>query len=242
MDSKDFSAYLERYTRGEWRAPIFRDIILNDAVPFGPECVIADIGCGSGFDGDRRLQTSIAAVARQYIGIEPNTEIALGSEFTKVYRCPLEVAPISDATVDLAFAVMVLEHLQSPQAFWDKAQAILRPGGIFWGFTMDSRHWFSTVSRLAEFVRFKDPYLRLLHGKRGVDRYDNYPVFYRSNSPEQLERLTSAFRSRVFLNFRRTGQLDYYFPRGLRWLGRGLERIAPGREGSGTILAVRVAR
>lgn len=242
MKSEGFCTYLERYRRGEWRAVVFRDMILSDAAIFGPECTIADIGCGSGFDGDHRLQISIAAAAGKYIGIEPSTERVLGSEFTTVYRCPLEVAPIPDASVDVAFAVMVLEHLEFPQAFWDKVHAILRPGGIFWGFTMDSRHWFTTVSRLAESMHIKDLYLHLLYGERGVDRYENYPTFYRSNSPRQLEPLTKAFHSRLFLNLRATGQLDYYFPNRLQWLARYLERIFPGREDSGTLLAVRVER
>lgn len=242
MQSENFCTYMERYRCGEWRAKIFRDMILNDAAAFGPDCVIADIGCGSGFAGDRHLQASIAAVAGQYVGIEPDIDVALGPEFTTVYRCPFETAPIPDATIDVAFAVMVLEHLEFPEIFWNKVLSVLRLGGVFWGFTMDSRHGFTKVSRLVEAMHFKDIYLRLLHGKRGEERYENYPTFYRSNSPEQLEPLTRAFRSRAFLNFHKIGQLDFYYPRGLRWIGRGLDRIASLRGQPGTILAVRVVR
>jgi SAM-dependent methyltransferase len=203
---------------------------------------LLDIGCGKGFDGDLRLQASLADTAREYIGIEPDPEIPLAPFFTSSHRCLFEEAAIPGNSIDVAFAVMVLEHLSSPQAFWDKLRLVLRQGGVFWGFTMDARHWFVRASRLAQRLKVKDWYLNRLHGNRGEERYENYPVHYRSNTPAQFEQLAASFRSCTVFTLGRVGQLDYYFPKGFKWVGRGIDRLDRWRKKPGSLLAVRVVK
>jgi SAM-dependent methyltransferase len=240
-----WSAYTRRYASGEWRAPIFRDLILADARamanPRG-ELTFLDIGCGGGFDGDVALQRSLAEAATRYIGIEPDPEIELSDVFTTTHRCLFEDAPIEDGSVDIAFAVMVLEHIGDPQAFWSKLHRILRKGGCFWGLTVDARHWFVLMSTLMEKLRIKDAYLDNLHGRRGEERYENYRVFYRANTPRQIARFTSNFSASTVLNFQRVGQLDFYIPGRLRWLGRLMDSLAIGAGLPGAVMAVRVEK
>src|SRR5262245_46372604 len=112
--------YVERYRSGECRDRIMHDMILEDARRMRPPLTLLDIGCGKGFDGDVPLQHSLAAAAGRYIGIEPDTNVAPADCFTEVHRCFLEDAPIAPGSVDVAFAIMVLEHLEAPQRFWDK--------------------------------------------------------------------------------------------------------------------------
>jgi hypothetical protein len=88
----------------------------------------------------------------------------------------------------------------------------------------------------------KDLYLGLLRGRRGLDRYANYPTFYRSNSPAQIERCAHGFRSLEFVNFQRVGQLNYYLPRLLRPVGWGLDRLEMALSLPGTILSVRAVK
>jgi SAM-dependent methyltransferase len=240
----DWAPFVERYRRGEWRAPIFADIILTEMRRLGPPhtLTLLDIGCGKGFDDDRRLQAKIAVEAGQYLGVEPDERIAPNPLFHHFYSCRFEEAPLGPGSVDLAFAVMVLEHLEFPDRFWSHLHRILREGGAFWGFTMDARHWFAKASSLTKKLGIKEWYLNWLHGRKGEERYENYPVYYRSNTPEQIQRWTPAFRSRTFLNFNRIGQLDYYFPASLRWIGRGMDRYWLDRGLPGPILAVRVEK
>jgi len=236
--------YLRRYRDGEWRALVFRDLILSEARRLGPDGTLAllDIGCGSGFDNDPRIQKALAEAAGRYIGVEPDARCTLEPVFSAAHRCPLERAPIETGSIDLAFAVMMLEHCEDPQSFWDRVHAILRPGGVFWGITMDARHWFVGASRLAGRLRLKNWYLRALHGGPADEAYENYRTFYRTNTPDQIARLTTRFSERTILNFRKVGQCDYYFPSRLRWLGRGLDRLAIRRDRPGMILAVRVVK
>jgi SAM-dependent methyltransferase len=237
--------YLQRFMDREWRARIFRDMVLADAGALESErgkLAILDIGCGGGFHSDAGLQESIARVAGRYIGVEPDTQIELGRFFDATHRCRFEDAGIEPGSIDLAFAVMVLEHLEDPGEFWDKVHRSLSPGGVFWAFTVDARHWFVAASKLTERLGVKDIYLDLLHGKRGEERYENYETHYRTNTPAQVAGLVKSFSNCTVLNFRQVGQLDYYFPKPLRWTGRIIDRLAMRMDWPGSVLAVRVEK
>jgi SAM-dependent methyltransferase len=239
---KRWAPFVERYRRGEWRDRILHDLILEDAGRRGDGLTFLDIGCGRGFGGDLGLQQSLARAAGHYVGIEPDPEMNPGPHISERHCCFFEDAPLGAGSVDVAFANMVLEHLAEPGRFWDKLYDVLRDGGVFWGLTMDARHWFCLASRWAERLKVKDLYLTALRGQRGAARYENYPVFYRSNSPEQIARYTGRFRSCECLNLGRIGQCDYYVPRLLRPLTNWLDRRALRRGRPGTVLAVRVEK
>lgn len=237
-----WQVYTERYRAGEWRAPIFLDMVLEDARSFPHKPVLLDIGCGGGFDGERDFQQRLSAHASRYIGIEPDPDIPLAPCFSETYRCLFEDAPLAPGSIDLAFAVMVLEHLENPQRFWDRLYEVLADGGIFWGFTVDARHWFSWVSLWLKRLRLTDFYLDWLRGRRGVDRYHNYPVHYRANSPELVLPCTGRFAERDFINFQKIGQLNYYLPRWLRPVGAMIDRRLMAQKKPGAILAMRLVK
>lgn len=242
MQDDPWGSYVERYHRGEWRARIFRDMVLAEIGLLGRPATVLDVGCGRGFDDDLRLQEQIAAAATRYIGIEPDPTVPAGSYVHEVHRCTLEDAPVEPGSIDVALAVMVLEHVPDPGPFWNKLHEVLRDGGVFWGFTTDARHIFCVLSRWTARLRVKDLYLDLLHGRRGAERYENYPVHYRCNTPEHVIQDTRAFQDCAFINFSRVGQLDYYLPRPLRPLGRWADRRATRRRGPGTLLAIRLVK
>jgi SAM-dependent methyltransferase len=235
--------FQERYRRGEWRTPIFRDMILTDVRRLRPGPTLLDIGCGNGFDGATDLQRELARNAGEYFGLEPDPAITLGTPFTRTFRCRFEDAPLPPGSVDLAFAVMVLEHLAEPKCFWDRLHGVLRPGGIFWGFTVDARHWFCQASLWLKRLRVKDLYLhRLLRHELGDADYQNYPVFYRANCPHHVLPHVRRFARCDFISFTRVGQLNYYLPRFLHRVSAGLDRSLMARGKPGAILAIRLAR
>jgi SAM-dependent methyltransferase len=243
MDMNNWTPYLQRYQGGEWRTPIFRDLLLQELHRLPSRPTLLDIGCGAGFDGDLEMQHELAGAAGEYLGIEPDPAVPLGAHFTRTWRCRFEEAPIPPASVDLAFAVMVLEHLTTPRQFWDRLWEVLRPGGIFWGFTVDARHWFCQASLLLKKLRIKDLYLhRLLQHQEGETDYNNYPVYYRANSPDQVLPLVKRFARCDFLNFVRVGQLDYYLPRFLHGVNARLDCSLMARGKPGAILAIRLAK
>lgn len=237
-----WSKYIERYRNGEWRSPIFHDMILDDAVRFDECGTFLDIGCGRGFDDNTKLQKSLIESCGKYIGIEPDSDIRLIPELYEVHRCTFDEAPIEPSSIHIAFAVMVLEHIPDPEAFFSKLRKILVPGGIFWGFTVDSRHYFTTLSRMAERLRFKNLYLNLVHGKQGLGRYENYPTHYLANSPERIGKQAREFSKIDFVSFSRVGQLDFYFPEWLRPLAHTIDRKMIDSGKPGLTLAVRVEK
>ena len=237
--------FVERYAKGSWRAPIFRDMLLEEARAFkerGSAPVMLDIGCGRGFDDDPGLQQSLALAAGSYLGVEPDPDIALKELFSRVWRSPLEEADIAPESVDIAFAVMVLEHIARPRLFWDRLRDILKPGGVFWGFTVDARHPFVLVSRCMERLRLKERYLSKLRGGTSEERYENYPVFYRTNTPAAVRSFTRGFTEVYFPPLKRVERFDYYLPGPLRPLASLYSRCGAALNLPSSILAVRVEK
>jgi SAM-dependent methyltransferase len=235
--------YVRRYRdNDECRATIFRDMILDDASTRGSDLTFLDTGCGRGFDGDRGLQRELAKSAGQYIGTEPDPDIELGDYFTQVHRTALEDAPIERGSIDIAFAIMVLEHLSDPQPFWDGLWDALAPGGVFWGLTVDGRHPFCLGSLWMQRLGLKALYLNGVLGERGMDHYENYPVFYRCNTPAQIEGFARRFTSCDFVNFARVGQLNPYYPKAFHGLASAVDRRLIRHIKVGTLLAVRAEK
>ena len=56
---------------------------------------------------------------------------------------------------------------RNPRRFWDKLYEVLKDNGVFWGLTVDGRHWFRRASLWAERLKIKDRYLNYRFGARG---------------------------------------------------------------------------
>jgi SAM-dependent methyltransferase len=238
-----WAVYLERYRAGEWRDRIFRDMILADARRLSPKPTILDIGCGDGFDGDVPLQRSLAQASARFIGVEPDPAVPLGDYFTETHPCPFEQANLAAGSIDVAYAVMVLEHLDHPQGFWDKLHEVLAVGGVFWGLTIDARHPFSRLSLWADRLRIKNFYLDSALGTApDKARYKNYPTYYRSNTPRQIAQFARAFRSCECANFSRVGQCSAYLPTWLKTVAERMDRFSIRSGWPGTLLVNRAIK
>ncbi|QGJ70298.1 Class I SAM-dependent methyltransferase [Planctomycetales bacterium 10988] len=232
----------EKYQQGASRRELFADCVAESIRAFPEPPTVLDIGCGLGFDGSRKIQEELAKISGKYWGLEPDPEIAAPEYFDTWHPYLLEEAPLEKNSVQVAFSVFVLEHVEDANRFWQKIYDTLSPGGVFWGFTVDARHYFRRASQMLESCGFKDWYLTRLKGKRGEDRYANYPTWYRANSPQQLARDASMFSQLDWGSLHRVGQLDFYFPKKLRFASHLLDRVtlATGRPGS--IFVVRLQK
>jgi SAM-dependent methyltransferase len=218
-------------------------MILTDVRRFGPRPTILDIGCGGGLDGSLPLQQSLAEAAGRFIGIEPDPDVCLGDHFTESHRCLLEGCPLEPGSVDVAYAVMVLEHLPHPQAFWDKLHEVLADGGVFWGMTVDARHLFCRLSLWAGRLQIKELYLKRVLGETPEEgRYRNYRTYYRCNTPRQISRLALGFRCLECVNFSRVGQWGAYLPRPLRPISDWIDRRAIRKGRPGSLLIIRAEK
>lgn len=238
----EMAPHVQAYRQGRWRALILSELILDEMRCIGSSPTVLDIGCGKGFDDSPELQSRIAASAGRYIGVEPDTTIECRSCVTTVHRCCLEDAPIEPGSIQVAFAVMVLEHVTNPGPFFYKLHSVLASNGVFWGLTVDARHWFRYASRLFETLRIKNWYLDQVAGKVCQGRYVNYPTAYRANSPRQIGRLARGFSSAEFVSLDKIGQLAPYLPRPLQPPAALLDRLTAWLELPGAVLACRLVR
>jgi len=234
--------YQRRWHQGTYRATFFRDMVLSELRRRGPNVVLLDVGCGHRFDGEPGLQDSLAKSADQYLGIEPDASVPVADCFTRVHRCTLEEAPITAASIDVAFAVFVIEHLSHPAAFFERLFEILVPGGVFWGFTIDSRHYFALVSRISEVLGVKGWWLKRVGVAESFRCGNHYRTFYRANTPRTLRRCAMQFRSVRLMNLHQTGQLDAYLPRWAHSASHGLDWIWAALGFPGPMLVVRLEK
>jgi len=242
LSSIPYADLIERYRRGEWRTPIFRDLILTDIVKRKP-AVVLDIGCGSGFDGEPAISKFLADHSCRYIGIEPDESVAKPDFVTEMHRSIFESAAIQPASVDVAFAVMVLEHIKTPKLFMAAVSRVLKPGGVFWGFTVHSRHWFSKISQIMEWLSLKNVYLNQRFGPIGAGaRYENYPTFYRLNREEDFRNCANDFSQSEIYALDRAGQAISYFPQFLKPLARFCDGVVCRMANPGALLIVRLGK
>jgi SAM-dependent methyltransferase len=207
-----------------------------------PPVTILDIGCGGGFHHRTDLQTNIGERCQHFLGIEPDPSAKINPRFESIHQGEFKNTKIADRSVDIAYAVMVLEHVERPQEFFGELARVMAPGGTFFGFTVDARHWFSRASTLLERTHLKDAYLYMLQGERGVERYKNFPTAYLCNTPKDLERSLGQHFEVDCISLHKIGQLDYYFPKVLHGLGHLLDRVSVNGPFNGSCLAVRAQR
>ena len=229
-----------QFAGGVWRAVIFRDLILREVRRRTGPVTLLDIGCGSGFDDSPELQKSLMAAADRYVGVEPDLSTPV-QDGIEVHRTSMEEARIEDSSIDVAYAVMVLEHLQDPKIFFDKLHQVLKPGGVFLGFTPNKRHYFVALSTLGERLGVKDLYLRLLRPDKN-ERYVNFPTHYRCNSKADLEAVTCNFSDIRVFALNRIGVLDYYLPKFARPIGSAFDHAWTAAGMPGSLMVCRIEK
>jgi SAM-dependent methyltransferase len=179
---------------------------------------VLDIGCGSA------LPKALSGLQGRFgilDGVDPDPGMVRHPLLRRGWNSCFESAEIPEASYDLAYAYNVLEHLADPRPFFRKLHQVLKPGGVCWALTPNAAHPFAVLSRLIEVIGLKGFTRRRL----GVDQssgemmVNDYPAYYRCNSPGALSRVVSDLGfSHVTFYFHRCVQWDSYFPRFLRWL------------------------
>lgn len=104
---------------------------LSPLLPRG--LTVADVGTGTG-----GMLPYLAEIAERIVAVDLSTEMlrrararakALGLTGIELVKGDLESLPLADASVDAAFAVLVLHHASKPKAAAEELARITRPGG-----------------------------------------------------------------------------------------------------------------
>ena len=200
--------------------------MIQDAMLLFDKPTVLDVGCGHGIAGSISLQSEIARAANQMWGCEPDTSIQCGNYFHQVFPNTLEGSTIPPNSVHVAYSFFVIEHIAEPAGFFNKIHECLVEGGIFLGVTDHRWSFFSTMSQIMEWTRLKELYLNRLRGKRGEERYENYPTYYRANTVGAVKHYAPLFSKHYFAQWHRYGSMDYYLPKVLRPLGWGVDALS----------------
>lgn len=233
--------YLARFQSGTWRAPVFRDMVMADIEAAGPAPTVLDIGCGRGFDDAPSLQAEIATASHHFIGVEPDPEVEPPTVCHAFHGCPLEDADIAPGTVDVAYCVFVIEHLETPAAFFNAVERVLKPGGVFWVFTVDARSHFAKLSHAMGKAAIKDRYLDIMFGKR-QERHRNYPTYYAANTPDAISRAASQFSFIDVHSLHHVGIVDAVVPKPARPLWHVIDRATLKKGWPGANLVARLVK
>lgn len=201
------------------RQRLFAELIAGELKMRSTPTRVLDIGCGTGLGtgGDRvECLALIRQAATELWGVEPDP--AINPEhglLDHLIHALLEDADLPEHYFDVAYAFLVMEHVQQPDRFLHALYRCLKPGGVFVFLTLNSRHYFTRIAKLSKQIRVDEWLLRQLRPAE-IDDY-HYPVAYRFNNPRAIERMGQAngFPCSEFV-FQETNSPQPYFPGPLR--------------------------
>lgn len=175
-----------------------------------------DVGCGSGMARDPAYTRRVRGAVEEMVGVEPDPAARATQDlFDRIHRTRLEEAPVEAGSVHLAYAFMVMEHVEDPEAFLASLRRMLHPRGAFLFLTPNGRHYFSRIAAMLQRVGLDEAVLRRVRGRK-VEEY-HYPVFYRFNRPDDVRRHAArAGFGEVSLAFFEGREAHHYFPGPLR--------------------------
>lgn len=189
---------------------------------------VLDIGCGGGFPA---ALSGLAPQLEVLDGVDPDPQVEKHRRLRRRWHGTFETAAIDAESYDLAYAYNVLEHIAEPRPFFEKMRQVLKPGGVFWALTPNGQHPFALLSRSIELAGLKGlARAKLGSCADGSTRVNDYPAYYRCNSPRAVLRAIHGlgFR-RVTFYFHPCLQWDTYFPGCLRWVPRSYDFLVGTR-------------
>jgi SAM-dependent methyltransferase len=192
--------------------------------------VALDIGCGRGTQDDdpvriRRDLRILRGHCKRVIGIDVDP-VASENRFIDEYR-PIEPDrpwPVEDASIDLALADFVLEHIADPDAFFAEAARVIKPGGVFCIRTINVNSYLGVASRLVPSGLHARTLRRAQPGRQSQDVF---PTVYRVNTRKRLARAMQehGFQAAVYTSEDEPAYLT--FSRFAYGLGLWHRRLAP---------------
>ncbi|MCC6494484.1 MAG: class I SAM-dependent methyltransferase [Pirellulales bacterium] len=197
--------------------------------------VVLDVGCGRGRASEdpceyRRRLCDLRAPGRRVIGIDVDSrgvENPLVDDFRKIDD--VDHWPVADASVDVAVANSVVEHVARPKQFFAEAWRVLKPGGLLCFRTYNKWGYVGVCARLTP-NRYHSKVTSFAQTDR--EEHDVFPTVYRCNTPRAVRRalVAQGFESCVYtleaepsylsfssVLYRLGSRLHRMIPPGLRW-------------------------
>lgn len=221
---------------------VFKKLLFDEVEKLDKSSVALDIGCGSGIGRKKEPQEQIASVVGNLWGVEPDTEVDVPVCFAKTWRSTLENSDIPESSINLAYAFMVLEHVEKPDDFLRRLANSMKPGGVFLAGTINSKCFFATIAALSAKLGIQEQVLRIAKGKKAVEDY-HYPAVYQMNTRTSIEKLAlAAGFSKVETLVIDSNEWFHYFPKPIRWVGYPIRTIFQFRQDTYPYMFVRMEK
>jgi len=173
----------DRYYPPDTRREHTLRAVIGDRLP--ARGVFLDAGCGPWLGLARMFAPrSALAVGMDVEDLKPE----MLEKGCRGVRGDLMALPFANRSVDLITMRSVLEHLSDPVAAFAEVARVLAPGG--WIVAMTPSRWYyaSVIGRLMPDAAGR----RLLEFIYGPRVHDNFPVYYRANTPGAMRRVARA--------------------------------------------------
>jgi 2-polyprenyl-3-methyl-5-hydroxy-6-metoxy-1,4-benzoquinol methylase len=194
----------------------FKDLLRSEVAKRNRSATVLDVGCGSGIGRESTTQEWIATQVGQLWGVEPDQEIEIPKCFSQVWRSNLEDANIPSQSVDLAYAFMVLEHVEQVDAFMKRLSDCLKPGGVFLAATINAKCFFARIARITGRIGLQEAVLSVARPQALKDYH--YPAVYRMNTRQAWSQLKQKYGfSGLDTLVIDSDEWFAYFPRSVRW-------------------------
>jgi SAM-dependent methyltransferase len=156
-----------------------------------PDHMVLDIGAGRGQahhddpSSYRRRLRNFRGRVKRVIGIDVDPVVKTNPSLDEALPIDSGVFPVTSASIDLAIADYVFEHISDPGQFCNEIERVLKPGGWLCVRTPNRYGYISLASRLIP-ERLHAAILKVAQPDR--KRFDVFPTHYRLNTRRDIER------------------------------------------------------
>jgi SAM-dependent methyltransferase len=195
----------------------------------GERSVVVDVGCGRGAWLEdpvplRREIRMLRGRCARVIGIDVADAGATNAAIDEFRPMRSSRWPLEDASVDLAVADHVLEHVEEPDSFFGEARRVLRPGGHLCIRTPNAWSYVAVAARLLPNRSHARVLARLQDGR---EERDVFPTVYRCNTARRLRALLARHGFEGTVTSRESEPSYLSFSRAAYALGVLHQRWAP---------------
>jgi SAM-dependent methyltransferase len=190
-----------------------------------PGAPVLNVGAGKDISG--ALQPLLRREP-YLVGVDPDAAIESNTSLAERHRTTLEEFAAGNAgRFDVVLSVYVIEHVTDPAAFAAANAKVLRPGGEWFGLTLNVQHYFGATTRAMSRVGLSDWLLHRLAGD-DLQHEHHFPPAYRLNSLHTLRRTCAdaGFDRLEVRCYDATDRYQWYLPRGLGWFAPAYTRLA----------------
>ena len=161
----------------DWDAHAFRARILEQ---LDSSKTLLDIGAGRG--GTQHM--NFKGIAGHVIGTDLDPVVLTNPQIDRaVHNEDGSLTGVDDNSVDIVVSKDVLEHVATPEIFFNEVSRVLKPGGIFMAKTPNGFHYVTLGARMTPLWFHK-----WYNEKRGRKSHDTFPTTYLCNSKRALKK------------------------------------------------------